>query len=88
MLFVVASLGDKHADCPIFVIVTVPKFVILGRSALSRQTLVDKALRGFPNNKGSCDLLLFKGGRPLATGRVHGGLTDFTQETIPCSLVG
>lgn len=54
---VIAGLGDKHADCPISIIITVPKFVILSQLTLSQSTLVDRALRGFPINKISCRLL-------------------------------
>jgi hypothetical protein len=45
------SLGSEHADCPILFIITIPKFITLGHSFLSDMSLVEKALRGFPNNK-------------------------------------
>ena len=32
---IIANLGSKHADCPIFFIITIPKFITLGQIALS-----------------------------------------------------
>jgi len=48
---VLSPLGSKHADCPILFVVTVPEFVSLGHRHVSATGLVEKALRGFPNNK-------------------------------------
>ena len=52
---IIADLGSKHADCPIFFIITIPKFITLGHLFLSEISLVEKALRGFPNNKMCCN---------------------------------
>jgi hypothetical protein len=48
---IIADRGSKHAGCPIFFIITIPKFITLGQIKLSYLSLVEKALRGFPNNK-------------------------------------
>ncbi len=32
---IIADLGSKHADCPIFFIITIPKFITLGQILLS-----------------------------------------------------
>lgn len=48
---IIAEVGGKHADCPIFFIITIPKFITLGQIKLSYLSLVEKALRGSPNNK-------------------------------------
>ena len=54
---IIADLGSKHADCPIFFIITIPKFITLGQIILSILSLVEKALRVSPNNKICCDNL-------------------------------
>ena len=53
---IISDLGSKHADCPIFFIITIPKFITLGQIKLSYLSLVEKALRGFPNNKICCKI--------------------------------
>ena len=50
-----SPLGSQYADCPILFIITVPEFITLGQIELSLQSLVEKALRGFPNNKICCN---------------------------------
>ena len=45
---IITEVGCKPADCPILFIFTIPKFIILGHCILSEYNLVEKALRGFP----------------------------------------
>jgi hypothetical protein len=57
---IIADLGSRYAGCPIFFIITSPKFITLGHTILSKLCLVEKALRGFPNNKICCNSQCFK----------------------------
>ena len=48
---IITDLGSKYADCPIFFIITIPELITLGHLKVSNLDLVEKAIRGFPNNK-------------------------------------
>ena len=48
---IIADLGSKHADCPIFFIITIPELITLSHLKVSNLDLVEKAIRGSPNNK-------------------------------------
>lgn len=69
---VITGLGDKHAGCPILLIITIPEFIILSQLVLSELTLVQKGSKGVPEQQGVSQ----SHNTLLATSMVRGSFTD------------